>query len=450
MFRVPLFVAWLAIVVLVSLRRPFFGAVVILLHFLLRDFLVEQTWGWFIYNSNFEILYIGTIVGVLITRADRLHEFTPRSLVDWGMVGFLLALVTSALVNGVSVFGHKYIDLFAKATVLYFLLSRLVDTPRRVAIVAVSMVVATSYLVYLAWDRHRAGWFTIARPYWFTNFHEFGLQLIMTLPMVGALVLARFKPVFRMALFVFLPLYVLVSMRCWSRSAMVGALFGVAMLAWYYRRHWALMLLATPLVAFAIVHQSGRAAQRMQSIWTHKTGEGTPDTSIQMRLEQIQTAMNVIAAKPLFGVGPRQFFAEYEFYASPTDRLGGTYTMHSVPLLILCEEGLIGFAVYYGLLVFGAIRAARFAAQQTRGAPELRTVAIVGAGALMGFLAYCAYSLTQPTMWTINIYGTVALVEAARRVVVAHFEAPATAEEPVRAIRPVWDPRQAGTEVVFP
>ncbi len=451
MFRVPVFIGWLAIVVLVSLRRPFFGAVVILLHFILREFLIEETWGWFYYNTNFEILYVGTIVGVLITRANRLHEFMPKSVVDWGMVGFLLALVASALVNGVDVMGHKYIDLFFKATVLYFLLSRLTDTPRRVVTVALAMALATSYLVYLAWDRNRTGGSKIAQPYWFSNFHEFGLQLVITLPIVGALVLARFKLLFRLGLFGLLPLYVLVALRCWSRSAMVGAFFGVAMLAWYYRRHWYIGLAAAPLVGFAILHQTGSSAQRLESIWTHKTSVGSEDTSIQMRLEQIQTAVNVISARPLFGIGPRQFFAEYEFYADQADRIGGTYTMHSVPLLILCEEGLLGFAVFYGLLVFGAIRAARFAAKQTRDAPELQNVAIVGAGALMGFLGWCAYSLTTPAMWTINIYGTVALVEAARRVVVARFQTEVELEEgAARLAQPGWDPRRARTEVVFP
>lgn len=450
MFRVPIMLAWFAIVVLVTLRRPFFGAVVILVHFVLRDFLIDFTYGWFYYNTNFELLYIATMLGVLITRADRLHEFMPRSQLDWGMVGFLLALVASALVNGVAVFNHKYIDLYFKALVLYFLLSRLADTPKRVTIVALAIALATSYLVYVAWDKNRAGLLRIARPYWFTSFHEFGLQIVMTLPLVGALVLARFKQIYRVGFFVLIPMYVLVSIRCWSRSAMVGAMFGVAMLAWYYRRHWYLGIAAAPFVVLAITHQRGHTAQRFESIWTHKTVVGTQDTSIQMRLEQIKTAMNIVSANPVLGVGPRQFFIQYEYYARPEDRLGGTYTMHSVPLLILCEEGLVGFAIYYGLIVFGAIRGARFAAKQTRDAPELHTTSVIGAGALMGFLGYVAYSLTQPTMWTINIYGTVALVEAARRVVVAHFQTEVELDPSAVVARPAWDPRRPATEVVFP
>lgn len=452
MFRVPLFLTWMTIVVLLTLRRPFFGALVILLHFVLHDFLVRETYEWY-YGQGFELLYITTMVGVLTTRPQRLGEFWPRSMVDWGMVGFLMAMVASAMVNGVQVFDHKYIDLFFKATVLYFLVSRLADTPRRVTILALVLVLSTSFLVYLAWDKYRSGQLKIARPYDFSNYHEFGLQLVITLPLVGALVFSRFRLIFRAFFFLLVPLYVLIALRCWSRSAFLGIVLGIALLAWYYRRRWYVGLAAVPFVAFAVVHQHEYISQRLESVWTHKTGIGTVDTSISQRLEQMRTAMNIISAHPVFGIGPRQFFAQYEMYASPGDRLGGTYTMHSVPLLILCEEGGLGFAVYYGLIVLGSMRAAYFAARKTRDAPELETVAVVGAGALMGYLAWMAYSLTTAAMWTINIYGTVALVEAARRVVLSVLAEQEQEETELdmeaAAPAPVSLPPPGTTEVAF-
>jgi len=451
-FRVPIFVAWLAIVVLVTIRRPFFGSLVILVHYVLRDVLVAETYWWFRHNSNFELLYLATVVGVLTTRGGRLGEFMPSGPVDWGVLGFLFVLVAAALVNGVVVVGHKYIDLYFKAMVLYFLLSRLADTPRRVTTVALCLVFATGYLAYVAWRKYRTGELTIARPYWFSSFHEFGLQIIITLPLAGALVLARFRPYVRVLLFALIPLFVLMALRSYSRSAYLGAGLGVAMLLWHYRRHWYLAFAAAPLVVYAVLHQPARVSARLESIWTHKTAEGSVDTSIEMRLEQMRTAMNVLSSHPVLGIGPRQFFQQYDQYANPEDfgQHEWTYTMHSVPLLILCEEGILGFAVYYGLIVFGAIRAARLAVRRSRDVPGLETVGIVGVGALMGYLAYLAYSLTQPTMWTINIYGTVALVEAARRVVVAHFREAAEERETVPSAAPGWAPSQPTTQVLFP
>jgi len=441
---------WITACVVGALARPFFGALMILLHYVLKEVLIVETYGAFERYSCFEILYLATMAGVVVTQAHRLGDFMPRSMVDWGMLGFLMVMVASAMVNGVPVFDHKYIDLYFKATVLYFLVSRLADTPRRIIIVALCMVLATAYLVYLGWSKFRTGELSIARPYWFSSFHEFGLQIVITLPLLGALVLARIKPFLRALLFALIPLFVLVGMRSYSRSAYLGVGLGVVLLLWYYRHRWYVGFAAAPFIVYAFLHQPERVQARMQSIWSHKTALGTEDTSIAGRFEQMRTAMRVVAAHPLLGIGPRQFFLKYSQFVSAEDEKGVTYTMHSVPLLIMAEEGLLGFAVYYGLLVAGALRAARYAVRRARDDPELETVAVVAAGALMGYIAYIAYSLTQPAMWTINIYGTVALVEAARRVTAAYFHELAEAREPAEEPRSVWLPREPSTEVVFP
>ena len=424
----------LVVAFLVSIPRPFVGVLLILAAAVLRDTLIVETWGTFLDYHGYEVLYLGAIIGVLVSSEGRVVGFMPRGLCDWGMLGFLLAMIASYIANGLpieEIFDHKYIDLFFKATVLYFLLSRLTDTPRRVMLMAAVLILATSYLTYKAWRNYREGVFADARPYGRTQFHEFGLQLVITLPLIGALLARRMNILFRLFLFAMIPLYVLVALRTHSRSAYLGAGFGLLLLAWYYRRRWYLQILALPIVLYAVLHQTQDVRVRVESIWTHKTVEGTEDTSINMRLEQMRTAMRVISAHPVFGVGPRQFFLKYNDFVSPEDWRDWTYTMHSVPLLILCEEGVLGFIMFYGFLVLGALRAAAVVAKRVRGRPELESTAIVGAGAAMSFLAFSAFSLGQPAMWTINIYGTVALVVAARRVVAAFLaeEAAQTADE---------------------
>jgi len=440
------------ICVLLSLRRPFFGALVILVTFVLRDTLVVETYKLFYLYHCPQILYIATIFGVFMTRSGRIHEFFPHDATDWGMLGFLLVLVSSALVNGVDVLDHKYIDLFFKAVVLYFLLSRLADTPRRGSLVAWTLILATAFLAQLAWRKYRAGEMVYARPYYRSSFHWFGLQLVVTLPLIGAMIARRSKLLVRLALFALIPLFVLVALRTHSRSAYLGVGLGLAMLGWYYRRRWYLALAAVPIVAFAIVHQPGIVTARLESIWTGKTAEGLEDQSIQSRFEQMRTAMRVIASDPLLGIGPRQFFMEYDQYVSEEDASGGSYTMHSVPLLILCEEGLLGFAVFYGLIVLGALRDAVLLARRARDHPSLRPVAIVAAGAAMGFLAWLGYGLAQPQMWVINIWGTLALAAACRRVVdaeVAALTAEGQGAAQLASAHAAPVPAGAQTEIVF-
>lgn len=444
----------LIVICILTLRRPFIGALAIVACAVLRDTLRVETYGAFFRYHGFEVLYIATIAAVFLVHTNRLNDFVPRGMTDWGMLGFLAIMVISAVVNGVNVFGHKYIDLFFKAVVLYFLLSRLADSPRRVLAVALVLVVCTSYLAYLAWSKFRDGTFSWARPYSSSQIHDFGLLLVITLPLIGALLAWRVWLPVRLVLFGLLPLFVLTTLRTTSRSAMLGAGFGIALLAWYHRKRWYWLVPAIPFVAYAIVHQPERIALRMESIWTHETETGEKDSSIASRFEQMRTALNVIKSNPLFGIGPRQYFMRYTDYQSEEDQMrhGQTvkYTMHSVPLLILCEEGLLGGAVY-GMILLGALLDAWFVVRRTRGDPAMHAVGVIASGGLMCFIAFLGYSLGQPAMWVINIYATVALVRATRLTVEAHLRQAAYEREPVAGTPAPWMPRPATaeTEVVF-
>jgi len=127
--RYALVVLSLCLVFIFSLRKPYVAVLALVAAAILRDMLRVETWGFFLDIHGYEVLYIAALVGSLLN--GRIAEFAPRNLVDWGMLGFLLTLIISAVANGVEIGGHKYIDLFFKATVLYFLASRLADTPQR-------------------------------------------------------------------------------------------------------------------------------------------------------------------------------------------------------------------------------------------------------------------------------------------------------------------------------
>jgi len=404
-----------------SLRKPFIGVCTILATLILRDTMILETYHAFVDYHCYQILYIFTIMGVVISRPDAMGGMMPSSATDWGMLGFYGILVASALVNGVEIMSHKYIDLFLKAMVLYFLLSRLCDTPKRVRIAAIIAISATTFLVYLAFKKYRSGELSNARPYGITPIHEFGLQLSITFPLIGAMLADRWPKIVRFTLFMCLPLYVLVTLRCSSRSAYLGVGFGLAMLLWYHRRHFFWCLLATPLIFFAVTHQTEEVSLNLESIWTHRLPTGEKDTSIQMRIEQMRTAMAIIQSNPVFGLGPRQFFRQYNRYVDLSKSMGWSYTMHSVPLLIACEEGVVGFLIYYGLIVLGALRDGVFVVKRTRGDPKMLSVSCVAAGCLMGYIGFLVFGLAQPQMWIANIYVTVAIVTASRRVTNAYL-----------------------------
>ena len=443
----------MVVLVLLTIRWSFIGVLSLMLASVLRDTLIVETYGTFFTYHGIQVFYIATAVSVILFHPDRLSSFVPRGLTDWGMIGFLLALLISAALNGVDIISHKYIDLFFKAVVLYFLISRLVATPAQLVATVVTLIAATTYLTYRALSLYRAGYVSFARPYLLSSYHEFGLILVLTVPLIGAMAVQRrlWAP-FRLVLICLLPVYLLAVLRTQSRSSMLGMFLALAMLGWHMRKRWYLLLPLVPLLAYAIAHNPDAVLNRLTSIWTHEL-EGVEDGSIRSRFEQMRTAQNIIKSNPIFGIGPRQFFVRYVDFVSKDDEINRTrevqYTMHSVPLLILCEEGLVGGLAFL-LLVVGGLCSAYYVVKHTRGDPEMDAVAAVGAGSLMAFLAWLAYGLANPAMWVVNIYATIGLLTAARRVVAEHLATKA-AEAPAATPAPVpWAVGAAGTtDIVF-
>ena len=103
----------------------------------------------------------------------------------------------------------------------------------------------------------------------------------------------------------------------------------------------------------------------------------------------------------------------------------------------------------FGLLVLGGLLNGRSVARMARGDPAMATVAIVAAGAFMGFVSWMVLSLARSGMWAVHIYAMLAIVMACRRVVEAHLLAQAAEEKAQQGAPVPWLPRAASTEIVF-
>jgi len=448
--RMAVMLLVVGIVLVMSVRRPFWGTLAILASYMIWPIVLEETWGYFYWWHIPQALYLAALVGVAVN-GRYMSRMIPRNAMDYGMLGFLLVMVISCLLNGVDVFENDRVDYFFKCTVLYFLLSRTADTPRKLALSVLCTGFCVAYLAYTAWWKYRAGLITPALPSWSTPVHEFGLQLVLGVPLLGVMIGRRLWLPVRVALLGSVVLCVLVAMRTESRSTYLGVGLGLLMLAWFHRRHVLLLLLALPLVAFAVMHNPADVLQRLESIWTHQLPTGEEDRSIQSRYEQVDTALRIISSDPLLGIGPRQFLMRYLDWVPEEEKHGeGRYTMHSVPLLILCEEGITGFIMYYGLMALGCLLAARRMLRRARDNPELQPVAVAGTAGALGFISFLGYGIGQPAMWHISIYACVAIVSACEEYVARSVAAEDETTEVEFGRVALAAPGGAQTEVVFP
>jgi O-antigen ligase len=152
----------------------------------------------------------------------------------------------------------------------------------------------------------------------------------------------------------------------------------------HYRgwRGVALALLALALIGAALGF-SPRMQQRLlasKSEIARYTGQGEP-TSMGVRLELWKRSVPIIEAAPWFGHGLGQWRLAYQRQASQAGLAPG-FLMghpHQEALLILSEEGIVGFAVFVALLI-GLARHVRSLARPPRDFYNCLLIIYVTAG----------------------------------------------------------------------
>jgi O-antigen ligase len=147
-----------------------------------------------------------------------------------------------------------------------------------------------------------------------------------------------------------------------SRNGVVGTLVvhaGYGFLWAFHRWRTRPDSLMAPAIALAFpVLLAGLvvAVLSMNRLRTMTLGGGVHAASTEGRLEQLQAAGPVLLRSPLFGHGPAQG-ASALGYTNPA----GVQSIDSYFLATVLDYGLVGFALYYGLLAVALLRALRIA-----------------------------------------------------------------------------------------
>ena len=167
-------------------------------------------------------------------------------------------------------------------------------------------------------------------------------------------------PLVRSAALLSLPFLVYVVVLTGSRLGVVGCLLSTCLYPAFvglqrWRREKSSLLapavsLAYPILFVAVVCSTFFVGRLKTHIW----GGGAQKASSQARIDQLHMGIPLILHNPLgYGIGRG---AETLGYAP-----FGFLTIDSYYLLIALEYGVIGFAVFYGMIVFGIVKAALLA-----------------------------------------------------------------------------------------
>ena len=184
--------------------------------------------------------------------------------------------------------------------------------------------------------------------------NDFALAMVMNVPLLWYLGIGEGKRWVRQATLVAVCLSVVTVLLTHSRGAFLALCVTAVWIAWRSGHLFRAILVLGVLALLFPVLAPDSVLERLASI------NDTGDSSRNARLTAWATALQMISANPLLGVGMRNFQPRYrEYSVIPVTDDGQTYVAHNSYLQIWAESGSLAFVVYVVLLLSVFVTCAR-------------------------------------------------------------------------------------------
>ena len=342
----------------VCFRRPFIGLLMFTLLAYMR--LQDLTWGFARFERWSFYVAAVTFVGFVLQPGGR--RFMSSDLRNWLMIA-LAAVVGISLLSAGDLGKDDLQSYTEYAKIIGVALFTTGVVVNREYLRMLVYVVALSFAFYgvkngLAFIISGGSLMIITGPGgMLADNNDFALALVMGIPLVLHLGLAERRPLLRRSLLACVPLMVLSIVATHSRGAFVSLAAMTFVLAWRSRNRVASFSMIAVVALLGLIAVPSSYTQRLSTISSYET-----DGSAQGRLAAWAVAGNMIADRPLFGVGFDRFRANYRNYddnvATADDgRIDAkdTRVAHNSYLQIWAECGSFAFAIYVALLALSFI-----------------------------------------------------------------------------------------------
>ena len=329
--------------------------------------------------------------------------------------------------------------LLTKYVVLFYLMYRLVDSPRMLNSVLFVHVLGCFFLGWLAYEAPDAGRLEDLGGPGIGDANSLAIHVATGVMAAAVLIMNPGRWWIRLACAFAMPFMLNVIIQSESRSAVLAFLAGALVLwfmkPWAYRR----LFYVGTAVGVAVVASLGHEAfwERISTIRTAVETTEEADTSARSRVALIGMQLSVTAEHP-FGVGHRGIVVLAPSYLSPEYLARqGSRSSHNTYLTVLSEQGVPG-AILFGALMLWTLRRIwrmrelRHRPELTRLAGQVAAVAAMLAVAAVGGLGV-DYLKAEVQIWAL-IMLTVLSQEHARMFTVP--EARSANQQQFEGVRP--------------
>jgi probable O-glycosylation ligase (exosortase A-associated) len=212
--------------------------------------------------------------------------------------------------------------------------------------------------------------------------NQFGLALLMTIPLVRYLQLTAERRWVRLGLLLSIPCFFVAVLGTYSRGAVVGLAVTVVALAIKSRHRMRLAFLAGLAIAAAVQFMPEHWHARVATI-----SEYEEDGSVQGRFESWRYALEVVRDSPVIGGGFEIFRGNQ---AATT--AAGYRSAHSIYFEALAEHGYVGLALFLAIGI-GTYLSASAILRRTRDHADLAWAADLAAMVQVSIAAYATAGL---------------------------------------------------------
>ncbi|MFY0311266.1 O-antigen ligase family protein [Leisingera sp. D0M16] len=376
--------------------------------------------------SAFKLLTAAALGGLLLQscHTPRHLRLGPPSQTRSLVVLFLIWLCISYLTCKYSGAGKEHVIGFASVVVLFFLIVALADTPGRLrglvwvlvgtGLVSGLFVVAESVLgvrlVATEAAATTAAFEGQARSAGASNYNPTtAAHMLLCTVVIAAVLFFEHKPMRW-----FSGAVVLIGMAglvlTLARSAAIALALIALVYMWHNRRHRLF-----PLALVCLAAAAAAAMPFVPEVYWERMGtmfEQGSDRTLLRRLSYNLIGLQLLWENPVFGVGPGNYphyYAGEEFRWYP-GREPGPRQLHNSYLEVAAELGLIGLALFLGVMI-SAMKAALQAARA-----EVAGLSVFAKALAYGFAAFLIASLFMPNEDTKFMWILPALCVAVRHL----------------------------------
>jgi probable O-glycosylation ligase (exosortase A-associated) len=260
--------------------------------------------------------------------------------------------------------------------------------------------------------------------------NQFGMALLMTLPLVRYLQLTAHSRRVRLGLAVTIVGFLVAVLGTYSRGAVIGlAITAIALLV-KSRHRMRLALVAGVALAAAVQFMPEHWHDRVASMFAYEE-----DASAQARLDGWRYAVDVSRAHPLVGGG-------FEiFRGNEASTSAGYRSAHSIYFEVLAEHGYIGLAIFVALGL-GAYVSAGSVVRRAREHQELSWAADLAAMVQVSIAAYAVAGLFL-NLATFDLYYHLVAIVVITQALVRKSLAPGVSVHSAERVAPFERPSDA-------